>query len=305
MKKRGIKGNIILLVVFVLFVTSLIWLLVTHYVKNMITVSSLFTKYYTTYFHAYWWLEMGLSLINYRVSWAPETWNPFWYEDTASFTGYGNCNNIACWYDIEIHSRGGVLSDSAEIFSSCDAAYYTGWAAWEIAAWDWFIVPLFYDVSTGFSSVDYERIWGDIGWEFTDLDPQLYNTYAWVIPAEPEEYIVRIVDEQVENYDVFIEPTVSTWWFLAEAIWASWSWLLPYTGGIDNKNYLIVANATWSTVDFCLQLDGVSPSWGPAELPSQYMRVQSLAEFSDVSVAFWAIKANKLPSYLIYWTINP
>ena len=288
-----------------MFVSSLLWLLVSQYTRDMIAISSLFTRYYTTYFYAYWWLELWLSQINYRIKNDTSKQNPFWYQDEVTFTGYNSCSSDSCWFVMDIGSRSSVISDSINIFSWCNAILTTASdEAYNVDVWDGFIIPLFYDTSTWFSVADYEVItntWSII--EFEDLDPQLYNQYAtwWT----SQEYIVKILDEDVLNYDVFVEPTTGN----PSPISLATGWLVPYfwSETPENKNYLIVANATWSTKQFCLQLDGHWP-WGastPPELPLKYMRVTSQSEFNDTTVSFGAIKTNELPSYLIYGTINP
>jgi len=287
------------LVLFIMFVSSLLWLLVTQYTRDMITISSLFTKYYTTYFQAYWGLELWLSQINYRIKNDIDKQNPFGYEDAATFSSYSHCLWVGCWFSMEIESRGSVITDSIDSYADCASAISAPWASYSIDVWDWFIIPLFYDTSSWFSTSTYEVI-TNTWWvaEFENLDPQLYT--AWVTG---EEYIVKILDEEVLNYDVFVEPEVDN----------SASYALNNTGLVDyhwaespeNKNYLIVANATWSVKDFCLQLDWSGPGWSSPELPLKYMRVSSVSTYNDITVAFWAIKTNELPSYLIYWTINP
>lgn len=292
-----------LLVLFIMFISSLLWLLVTQYTRDMITISWLFTKYYTTYFHAYWWLELWLAQINYRTKNDIEKQNPFWYQDSASFTDFSECTTDSCWFSMAVNSRWSIITDSFGAYTWCSAAMSSG-ASYSIDVWDGFIIPLFYDTSTWFSVADYEVItntWANPAFfEFENLDPEMYTDGTnW------EEYIIKILDEEVLNYDVFVEPTIDD----GTPYSLSSTWLVPYHWNEDpeNKNYLIVANATWDTKQFCLELWWTWPwwSWSVAELPSKYMRVSSNATNDWITVSFWAIKTNELPSYLIYWTINP
>lgn len=293
-----------LLVLFIMFISSLLWLLVMQYTKDMITISWLFTKYYRTYFYAYWWLELWLAQINYRSKNDTNNQNPFWYEDTATFSDYTECSPSGCSFDMSIESRWSVITDSSDSYATCTDVL-NGWEPYSIEVWDWFIIPLFYDTSTGFSVVDYEVItntWAaPVSWEFENLDPELYNQYAagWSSGG----YIIKILDEDVLNYNVFVEPEIDS----STPFALSNTWLVPYfwSESPENKNYLIVANATWSTKEFCLQLDWSWPWWGVAELPLKYMTVSSAATYKDITVAFGAVKTNELPSYLIYGTINP
>ena len=307
------KANVMLLVLFIMFISSLLWLLVSQYVRNMIKISWLFRDYYTTYYYAYAGLELWLSQINYRER---NSQKPFGFEDQIAFDSFSACA-WNCEFAMEISSRWDVLTDSFDpSVTSC---------TWSNAMWeptgqeranlenvylvdpgDGFIIPLFYDASTWFSNVDYQTIdyFGD--WmtnEFHDLNPILYNLVEsplWVW----EEYIVRIIDDNTENYLASIEPTIVSHNDYTE-------WPLDLTGEPDlayswdssNKNYLIVANATWDRKDFCLQLNPIETA-NHTELPTKYISVSSVAELNGAAVAFWAVKNNDLPSFIIYGTIS-
>lgn len=173
-----------------------------------------------------------------------------------------------------------------------------------IEPWDAFIVPLFYDASTWFNTVDYQTVnyfWATWN-EFHALQPTLYNLSESPIGIW-EEYIVRINDDDNINYLSSIEPTIGS-----NSDYTIWSLDLTsetdlaYSWDSVNKNFLVVANATWDRKDFCLQLD---PLWTAAhtQLPTKYITVSSIAELNGAAVAFWAIKNNDLPSFIVYWTI--
>lgn len=307
------KANIMLLVLFIMFISSLLWLLVSQYVRNMIKISWLFEDYYATYYYAYAWLELGLSQINYRER---NSQKPFGFEDEIVFNSFSQCK-WSCDFTMDITSRGTVITDSFDpSVISCTWGNAMGEFnsiqrkneanVYLIEPWDGFIVPLFYDASTWFNDVDYQTI--NYFWttwnEFHDLQPTLYNL-SESVGGIWENYIVRIIDDDTENYLASIEPT----------IWAHDNYAnsppldlvletdLAYSWDSINKNYMIVANATWDRKDFCLQLD---PVWWSVhtELPTKYITVSSVAELNGAAVAFGAIKNNDLPSFIIYGTIS-
>ena len=306
-----------LLVLFVMFVSALLGLLVTQYVRDMINISGLYSNYYKTYFQAYWGLELGLAQINYRLDNPDnpsESWNPFGFEDAITYTAYSECTND-CSFDMTISARNSVIGDTYTKYDTCaddldpntidmpTSEYYS------ISSWDGFITPLFYDAGVGFDVPRYYSyaanvfIWWSVSWE----EPLLYNRYtdwswSW------ETYLIRITDEELENFDVNSEESVWSPSPFDEFDDIDWVYH-NYEGSSwfndpSNKNYLIVANASGEPKSFCLE--NVDDDWSNiVELPMKYMVVESVAENNATTVAFWAVKTNELPSYLIYWTITP
>jgi len=262
----------------------------------MITISSLFTQYYGTYFQAYAGLELWLAQINYRVRNDIDEKTPFGYEDSVNFSNFSDCGFSTCEFNLEIESRGWVLTDSIDTFTGCqqvmDAANpIVEWDTYRIGAWDWFIIPLFYDSTTWFAITEYTVI--SSSW-FIDMDPTLYNAYVtgWVA----ETYLMRIIDDDNTNFWTNDEYTVETPDendFVLD--------LTPYNSADDpdpeNKNYLVVANASWGSKDFCIEL--VS-----GELPRNRLTIESIATLWNATISFGAIKTNDIPSYLIYTTIS-
>lgn len=306
-----------LLVLFIMFISSLLWLLVTQYVRNMIKISWLFRDYYSTYYYAYAWLELWLSQINYRER---NSQKPFGFEDEVLFSWFSDCEST-CSFRMDINSRGTVITDSFD--PSVRSCTWSN-AMWEVNSiqreneanvyliepWDGFIVPLFYDASKWFDTVDYQTInyFGTWAWptsnQFHALQPTLYNL-AWSPDGVWEDYIVRIIDDNTENYLASIEPTIGSHdrYENSPPLDLTQEEELAYSWDSTNKNYMIVANATWDRKDFCLQLDPIP--WAiHTELPTKYITVSSVAERDDATVAFGAIKNNDLPSFIIYGTIS-
>lgn len=299
--KKRTKANIMLLVLFIMFISSLLWLLVSQYVRNMIKISWLFRDYYTTYYYAYAWLELWLAQVNYRER---NSQKPFGFEDQVDFSAFSQCRGV-CNFDMSISSRSDFITDSFNpSITSCIWSIDLFWSgsqiwrrseAYNIDPWDGFIIPLFYDTTTWFNNVIYETVDDESLVTFDDLNPQLYNDHGiWVLPETQEEYIVRIIDDNTQNYLASIEPTI--WDGLTPLALADED-DLTYSWDSLNKNYLIIANATGVVKDFCLQLE----PW--TELPTKYITISSVAQLNGASVAFGAIKNNDLPSFIIYGTI--
>lgn len=302
--KKSKKANIMLLVLFVMFVSSLLGLLVSQYIRNMIAISGLYKEYYSTYYYAYAWLELGLAQVKYRES---NSQKPFGFEDQVSFNQFSECAGT-CAFEMTISSRSQIITDSYNpLVTNCSGSNAMGEVnpliredIYRIDPGDAFIVPLFYDISTGFNDVVYDTIDYVDGAEdeFDDLNPELYTDYA-VWWTYSEEYIVRLSDDKTYNYLVSIEPTIDA----ANPLALDAEPDLAYSWDITNKNYLIVANATGTVKDFCLQLSPEADATH-TELPTKYITITSVAVLNNATVAFGAIKNNDLPSFIIYGTIS-
>ena len=302
-----------------MFVSALLGLLVTQYVRDMIQISSLYTSYYQTYFHAYGGLELGLAQINYRMD-NPDNpsdeWNPFGLEDSITYTDYSECN--WCSVTTTINARSNVITDSITKYDNCvddgsgDTFVPTN-EYYSIKSWDGFITPMFYDAGMGFDVPRYfahsytDFIWSSIDWgSWVWQVPLLYNRYSdW--SGSWETYLIRVNDEAGDNYNVNSEelvwsPTPYDQFDDSDSEYYTYSWTSWFEtfSSTPNKNYLVVANASWEDKAFCLQnVTGV-------EMPLKYMVIESVADGAGGwNVAFGAVKTNELPSYLIYGTINP
>ncbi len=272
------------LVLFIMFISSLLGLLVSQYVQYMIKTASIYQNYYATYYLAYWWLELWLTQVKHHG---------YGFE-SIEITTWSSCRAPDCQVVTTVTSRSSVIADSYDTRNSCDnllASWGTAETFMSLWSWDCFIVPLYYDTATGFGAIDYFQISNFLGVTLSDYDPSLYNEYAdplWT----GEEYSLRIIDESLNNLWSLLEPTTespSPYDFANDM--SAYSW--------NENNYLIIANPTATTKDFCLQLANNN------ELPMKYVNVVSVAEDGTNTISLNAIKNNELPSFLCYWAINP
>lgn len=276
------KANITFLVMMIMFISSLLWLLVSQYVWFMIKTSWLFQNYYSTYYMAYWWLEVWLTQVKYH-------W--FWFENTIIIT-WSSCRDPNCQTETTITSRSPVISDAYEVRTTCDnlsSSWTNGQWYMQLWSWDCFITPLYVDNSDDFDAVSYVNIASNVF--LNDYSPTLNNTYSWTAWTG-ELYSIRIIDENLNNLSSVLEPETwnpSEYSFRDDMPAYSWT----------SSNYFIVANPSASNKQFCMELIW----WW--ELPMKYVNVLSIAQDSNNTISLNAIKNNELPSFLCYWAINP
>ena len=278
--KKHFPGNILFLVVFIMFISSLLWLLVSEYVSNMIKISSIFQNYYHTYYLTYGWLELWLTQIKYHG---------YGFQDTVTFTGTA-CITSWCSVQASVISRSPVVANNYEVRDSCSAllaSWGTDQTYTSLTSGDCFITPLYFDQSTGFGIIDYFEITSAV---FAATAPDLYNQYLTTWTAET--YTIRIIDEELENSSSTVDATVGS------PSPNPYSTIL--TGYDDgSQNYLIIANASAATKQFCHLFSG------DHLLPMKYATVTSIWVDGKNTIALNAIKNNEIPSFLCYGTINP
>jgi len=98
----------------------------------------------------------------------------------------------------------------------------------------------------------------------------------------------------LDNYNTSVEGIISN-----SGSYAFASELSGYVSSADNKNYLIISNASGDTQQYCLELN---PSYDA--LAGKYIVIDSVGRYGPSIVSLAASKVNLLPSYLVYGTLN-
>jgi len=106
--KKEYKGNILIIVLFILFLSALAGLLVTKYVKNILGYSTEIYKYYKTYYIAYGGIELEITKISNHG---------FGFEDTISKNSKTNSNNLnycylaECYFESSVKNNSNIIAD--------------------------------------------------------------------------------------------------------------------------------------------------------------------------------------------------
>lgn len=266
-----------LLVLFIMMVSSLLWLLISHYTNNLISISRLFNDYYKAYYYAYGGLEL----------WLAQTKNHgYWFEDDLSYTSFSGCVvGTGCRFTMDISARQWTISDDITDWDDCAEAldeevYYT------LSEGEALIIPLFWDNSVWFDAPTYTIVTDA---DLVAMSPALYST-----GTAGESYGIKVLDEDLENYNTSLESDVGSPdpYSFAEDI-------SGYASSPANKNYLIFTNADGDDKQFCLEVN----SWGNA-LPGKYTVITSVGYYGHAQVSLGANKTNQLPSYIVYGAIE-
>ncbi len=270
------KANILIIVLFIMFLSSLSWLLVTKYVKNMINYSSEFLKYYKWYYLANAWIELELTKI--KNHW-------FGFEDrimSGSDTNQENfqyCWERSCFFESSIVSRSKIVSTDS---LSWDISSCSNSIAFPLRQWRGLIVPLFYD----------KNIWeGTLFWINNKKisDSQFNNISLNFYQANWEYYSLGVSDSKnkeflgsSENFTTNFSNPEFNWFY-----------------NPSKKSFLVIANTENSK-----SLEKVCIKSSLVELPLTKIKIKSIGKYFDRYVSIEGEKSVKLPDYLIYNIID-
>lgn len=278
MKKKS--GHILIIVIFILFLVSFMWLLITKYVKNILLFSTEMHKYFKSYYEAYAGIELTLTQIKNH---------PFGFEQTIRYDSDTNKNNFKycklnkCYFELTLKSKSNYLIDSPKSMSinSCQEQ-----DSYSINNWEWVIVPLFWDSNP--ESGEWTLEWTDVDYltngNFLGIRLESYNS-----DGKELSIWVSIIEQLQRN---IIQKTIS---------WPIVFWSESNIQSLDydnnEKSFLILWNVdnSWQE-QICVNT--------PVKLPSKYVVINSVWRYNDRFVSIEVNKLNTLPDYLIYNILN-
>lgn len=274
------KASILIIVLYIMFLSALWSILVTKYINNMLTYSWELAKYYKAYYHAYWGVEIELTKASNHG---------FWFDDRISkdsstvLANITECPENMCHLETEVIANTKTLSDNNKNYLQTDCSEDT---AIELKQWQGVIVPLFWDINN----------WSDWEWSLwsvwtNKLTSSNYNQIKiWVYWWQNERLTIWITDEENSSSNPVKVDILSDIYEIDmnETRFNT----LNYNDSINS--FLIIANieSIFSTQKVCIQ--------SPVSIPSWYITIKSEWRYLDKYVSIEAIKQNKLPEYLIY-----
>lgn len=128
------KWNISILVIFILIASSLIWILTTNYIRDLMQYNNIIYWYYKSYYLSKAWLEISLTEISH---------NWIWFENIIS-----SWNNIISWnfickncnFNSNISWNSSHFSKNTWTDSGCNNPI-------SLNTWESFILPLFKQIN--------------------------------------------------------------------------------------------------------------------------------------------------------------
>ncbi len=281
------KGNISLLILFVLVACSLLGIIAVQYTKHIAIQTNQVYNYYKTYYLAKWWSEIWLSLMQLR--WA---WYALDIEENSNFVKQNiNTGNA---FSLKIQWRWNLLSSWHPSDNECTNPI-------TIASWQNYILPLFLDnpddfLQNHFSNQKYYTNKSDILKSITIENNDQSRINIWIIISswwELNEYWIFFTswifqwDDFFEKFSETIQTTFET--TNDQTVINRQNW--------DLQNYVIIANKSQKELTFCLKL----PEWEELSLSKTY--ISSFWYAGNKKLWLETIYQQPIPSYLIDSTI--
>lgn len=314
-KYKNPKGNISLIMLFVLAISSLIWLITTNSVQEMINSTSSLRDFYQSYYISKWGLELWILAAN-RYEYG--------FEDTLTGTENILHNNLyckkECLLELKINSRVKPTTQNILFWNTpepitpaqCDSFTKNK----IILSWgDSYIIPLFADNRTLQEDADIINLLDDqkytlklqseqqesplglgisLWWKFK----QQYNDQA--LKDKQTLYITDTIgqNEHIHNIDKFLYDSQSI---------EDPTKILPANNSIgitfrsstellknDNFNYLFITNLAEKDFAFCLEAAPNTHGY-----TTDTTIITSIATYGNTTIGLEANKKKPLPSYII------
>lgn len=290
------KGNISILVIFILLASSLLGILSMNFVQQMMKQSSVVNAYYKAYYISKGWLELGFAQIHHRG---------IGFDYMIATGDNIVLDNLLCQPNCSLST---LLSGTASLLSqkfwqgnTCDSPY-------ELSGGQSLIVPLFRDTfvwwvrASFLSGIVYQNL-ADL---FKNDKIQIINISS---PDIVTFWLIILSGEDLHENGVFFRTwsltTVSlsqfrvafeTYMAQIDPAFTNYYWSLQL---IEHgfKMYLMISNTALIEQSLCLQTISAPLQLIPV-LPTDTFFLQSQASYADQYVALDASYAQPIPDFL-------
>jgi len=303
MKKRG---NISILVIFILLASSLLGILSMNFVQQMMKQSTVVNSYYKAYYLSKALIEIGLSQIQHRgigFEYTIHTW-----DDIVR-------NNFFSGHRFAISS---YISGTAVLLSqkfrldppSCQFPYLlSGWQSiilplikenyvW-LVTWTFGSIITYQNIANLFKT-DKIKVVSSSAWEVTfgililsgnDLSPNGIFFRTWMLTSAWISSFKQQFELYLSTIDSVLYPLEAQLKNRYEQSWLIENWF---------SMYFMISNGSDIPQSFCIAVDQPNPSipWYIAVLPTDTFFLQSQASYSDQHVALDASYAQPIPGFL-------
>ncbi len=310
------KGNVSILVMFIMIATSLMGLLAMHFVNQMMEYSWVVHDYYKTYYLSKAGVEIGLTEANVRGLGFSTTIGSWFFADNFLCSEKGRCS-----VDAKVKGKSSIVRE--KFWNEQEAC--TEKNAFHLIPWDNLIVPLFYEVSLhaqrknietpdamkrGNDSNQYDSEYAQLT-NMTTNPPQLQIRNN-PIPSSINLGVValkKIWDnkKKVGEYNadiIYFKKLTSTEINTPDSIKKFLVWLKNEYSDVFTNNflYLLIGNANKDTLQFCITVPENSFSENKEnkqQLPTQKFRITSKAKFDDTTLSLEAKYKQAIPSFFM------
>lgn len=297
---KKLKWNISILVIFILLASSLIGVLTSSYVRELLSYSDNINKYYKSYYIAKWWIELSLAQTNNR-------WVGFQYSLA---TGTNSIQNNflcawSCWLSSNIYGVSNVISNSFESGTWCqNPMTFSGWES--------LVVPLFTD---SFVWTVYDSLTTPIAYNSLAFNLQYIDIKTTDLGKKINLWIVFMTWDDIHDQWFFFkslllkENSIKEFVLNFEAYAKNVSiWNTPLSDEYkkekkleksDLRPYFILSNPeNQSNITLCLIVKEDIQNKGKSSLPLSYYYTKNISNISDFVLWLDSNLKQPIPSFL-------
>lgn len=269
-RNKRLKGNVSLLIIFILLASSVIALLSINQIQHLLTYGNMTFNYFRSFYIAKAWTELGLTEVYHREAGFKDSiksWNAIITDNLVwIYSGFNP------YFDMEIESNFGYLTDDVRYTSECDNGNKI--VLW---GWEWIMLSLFKDNTNWI-----DKILG----EWSNLS-SLWN-----------EDILKLKMEKLEwskNF-MFWLFSYNDAWVMNDIIVKEWNdlrkFLSSYIGSVNwYRRYLTIKNKSLTQDSkFCISMDWML-------IPYSNSLVSVKANYGDMEVGLQSVVEKEVPAW--------
>lgn len=281
-RNKKLKGNVSLLVIFILLASSVISLLSINQIQRLLSYGSMTFNYFRAFYLAKAWTELALTEVYYREAWFEHTINS--WDDLVThnlvwiYTGFNPYFTMAISWNFQ------YLTNDVRYTNECTGEYKI-----VLGTWEWIMLSLFRDKTDDIGDIltwtkevnIFELNNDDI--ENLSMGNSLERKGSW-----PNRYFTFWLFDYNSAWDmdnIFVE----TWGVM------SYSFLKNIETMNWKRRYLTIKNSwTWDEVaEFCIYMDNKM-------IPYSDSLVTVQANYGDMEVGLQSVVKKWVPD----WTLN-
>ncbi len=300
-KKEPIKisnrGNISILVIFILIASSLIWILTTNYVRDLMQYNNIIYWYYKSYYLSKAWLETSLTEIS-------QNW--IWFENVIS-----SWDNIISWnfickncnFNSNISWNSSYFSKNTWTDSGCNNPI-------SLNTWESFILPLFKQINiwTNYQKLTTQPTYENMADKITNIklkniSPNKEITMwifimswldilqDWVFVKTWSTNNINIIDSFLNEFNTYAS-NISVWnYTLSNAYINSSLWL---------KSFLLFGNTTdnQQAISFCIKIEPTLWLSQNINLPTSTFYIKNFWNSIEKTIWLEAFLKQPIPEFL-------
>lgn len=281
LRNRRLKGNVSLLVIFILLASSVIALLSINQIQRLLTYGNMTFNYFRAFYLAKAWTELGLTEVYYREAWFEQAINSWDAIVTENFWIY---TRFDTHFTMNISWNFQHLTDDVRYTDKCNEENMI-----TLGTGEWIMLSLFRDNT--YSIIDSMTWTRDVSIsDFKDAKKlEIYKAiWSWSWDKRKLTFWLFDYDTHWDMGDIYVENL-------------SLESLNAFLNNINNlkwiRKYLTIKNP-WTgnqIVSFCINADN-----GKISIPYSDSLITVRGNYGDMEVWLQSVVKKEVPS----WSLN-